>query len=104
MTARRAIGHSIKPQIYLLAIRPRKIPCPSEEIGQGIMLGVSSGAALRCSNYWLTVTFPQAIGAASMKLLRFVPRVTMTYQAVLGGDVTGLITVVLDALPELSPV
>ena len=36
--------------------------------------------------YWVTVTFPQAIGAASMKLLRFVPRVTITYQAVLGAD------------------
>jgi hypothetical protein len=61
-------------------------------------------AGQRASRYWLTATFPQAIGAASMKLLRFVPRVMTMYQAVLGVDVHGLITVVLDALPELSPV
>ncbi len=56
------------------------------------------------SDYWVTTTGPQAMGDASIKLLRFVPRVTTTYQAVLGADDTLPIVVVLDALPELSPV
>ena len=61
-------------------------------------------APLRAPCYWVTTTGPQAMGDASMKLLRFVPRVTTTYQAVLGADDTLPITVVLVALPELSPV
>jgi hypothetical protein len=61
-------------------------------------------AGQRAAGYWLTTTGPQAIGAASMKLLRFASRLTTMRQAMLGVEVHGLIAVALDALPELSPV
>ena len=68
--------------------------CSAHYIRQQLRLTRKAGALARQGvwrrsgrpSYCVTVTFPQAMGAASIKLLRFVPRVTTMYQAVLGAD------------------